>query len=144
MEPERQTSVAPGQPAHNPQPGWSQLAAGTSLLVGGLITIMGLGHLYGVLVTATNKGYAYDFRLAALVLVGIALIFGGVLCLSAVSGLSVGRRTAWWRAVIGTVLLLLVLVPLIPMQPDMNPGLSFLAAVNVVALLGARRGLGAG
>ena len=51
-------------------------AAGMTLFVGLLITVMGLAHLYGVFVTATNKGYAYDFRLASLVLVGIALVFG--------------------------------------------------------------------
>jgi hypothetical protein len=37
--------------------------------------------------------------------------------------------------------LLLVLVPLIPMHPDMAPGLSVLAAVNLIALLAARRRL---
>jgi hypothetical protein len=62
-------------------------AAVMSLLVGLLITVMGLGHLYGVTVTATVWGYAYDFRLAALLLVGIALVIGGALCLSAVRGL---------------------------------------------------------
>ena len=45
------------------------------------------------------------------------------------------ERTAWGRAVIGT------LVPLIPMQPDMNPGLSVLVAVNLIALVAAHRGL---
>jgi hypothetical protein len=119
-------------------------AAGMTLFVGLLITVMGLAHLYGVFVTATNKGYAYDFRLASLVLVGIALAFGGALCLSAVRGLVRGQRTAWGRALIGTLLLLLVLVPLIPMQPDMAPGLSVLAAVNLIVVLVARRGLEAG
>jgi hypothetical protein len=116
-------------------------AAGMTLLVGLLISVMGLGHLYGVIVTATERGYAYDFRLAALLLVGMALLFGGALCLSAVRGLSRGRQTAWGRAVIGTLLLLLVLVPLIPMQPDMAPGLSVLAAATLIVLLAARRGL---
>ena len=119
-------------------------AAVMTLLVGLLLTVMGLGHLYGVIVTAQIKGYAYDFRLAALLVVGMALVFGGALCLSAVRGLARGQRTAWGRALIGTLLLLLVLVPLIPMQPDMNPGLSVLAAVNLIALLAAYRGLEAG
>ena len=116
-------------------------AAGMTLLVGLLITVMGLGHLYGVIVTATGQGYVYDFRLAALLLVGIALVFGGALCLSAVRGLARRQRTAWCRALIATLLLILVLVPLIPMQPDMAPGLSVLAAVNLMVLLLARRGL---
>jgi hypothetical protein len=116
-------------------------AAGMTLFVGLLITVMGLAHLYGVVVTASKKGYVYDFRLASLVLVGIALVFGGALCLSAVRGLARGQRTAWGRALIGTLLLLLVLVPLIPMQPDMAPGLSVLASVNLIVVVVARRGL---
>lgn len=36
---------------------------------------------------------------------------------------------------IGTLLLILVLVPLIPMPPDMAPGLLALAAVNLMVLL---------
>jgi hypothetical protein len=126
-----------------PQPidGTLAAAAVMTLLVGLLITFMGLGHIYGVTVTAQIKGYDYDFRLAALLIVGIALVFGGELCLSAVRGVARGQRTAWGRAVIGTLLLLFVLVPLIPMQPDMAPGLSVLVAMNLIALLAAHRGL---
>ena len=114
------------------------------MLVGLLLTVMGLGHLYGVVVTAANKAYAYDFRLAALLRLGMALVFGGALCLSAVRGLAGGHRNAWGRALIGTLLLLLVLVPMSPMQPDMAPGLSIVAAVNLILVLAARRGLEAG
>jgi hypothetical protein len=109
-----------------------------------LITLMGGAHFYGVVVTATNKGYAYDFRLAALLVVGMALVFGAALCLSAVRGLARGQRGAWGRALIGTLLLLLVLVPLGPVQPQMAPGLSVLAAVNLIVLVAVRRGLEAG
>lgn len=127
-----------------PMDGTLAAAAGMTSFVGVLLTVMGLGHLYGVIVSATGRGYAYDFRLAALLLVGVALIFAALLCLSAVRGLARGQRAAWDRALIGTLLLLLVLVPLIPMQPDMAPGLSILAAVNLILLLVARRGLEAG
>ena len=41
----------------------------------------------------------------------------------------------------GTLLLLLVLVLMSPVQPQMAPGLSVLAAVNLIALLAARRRL---
>jgi hypothetical protein len=109
-----------------------------------LIIIMGLAHLYGVLVTATSRSYAYDFRLAALLLVGMALVVGAALCLSAVRGLARRRRAAWGRALIGTLLLLFVLVPLSPVQPDMAPGLSVVVALNLVALLAARRELETG
>jgi hypothetical protein len=144
MEAERQVSVPPGQTGPSSQAGCSQLAAGTSLFVGLLIGIMGLAHLYGVMVTATRRSYAYDFRLAALLLVGMALVFAAALCLSAVRGLARRQRAAWGRALIGTLLLLLVLVPLSPVQPGMAPGLSVLAAVNLIVLLAARRGLEAG
>jgi hypothetical protein len=133
-----------GNDRPEPMEGALAAAAGMTVLVGLLITVMGLGHLYGVIVTATGRGYAYDFRLAGLLLVGIALVFGGALCLSAVRGLARRQRNAWGRALIGTLLLLLVLVPVIPMQPDMAPGLSILVAVNLVILLAARRGLEAG
>ena len=144
MEAERQVSVPPGQTGPSSQAAWSQLAAGTSLLVGLLIIIMGLAHLYGVMVTATRRSYGYDFRLAALLLVGMALVFAAALCLSAVRGLARRQRAAWGRALIGTLLLLLVLVPLSPVQPDMAPGLSVLAVANLIALLVARRGIEAG
>ena len=134
-------SVPPGQTSPNSRVGWSQLAGGTSLFLGILVAVMGLGHLYGVVVTATNKGYVYDFRLAALLIVGMALVFGAGLCLSAMPGLITGQRAAWGRGLIGTLLLLLVLVPVGPVQPDMAPGLSFLATVNLIALLVARLGL---
>lgn len=45
-------------------------AAGMSLFVGMLIIFTRLAHLYGVMVTATRRSYAYDFRLAALLLSG--------------------------------------------------------------------------
>jgi hypothetical protein len=116
-------------------------SAAMNLLVGLLTTVMGLGHLSSVIVVATVRGYAYDFRLASLLLVGIALVIGGALCLSAVRGLARRQRAAWGRALIGTLLLLIVLVALGPIQPDMAPGLSLLVAVNLIVLLVARRGL---
>ena len=137
-------SVPPGETGPSSQAGWSQLAAGTSLFVGLLISFMGLAHLYGVIVTATRRSYAYDFRLAALLLVGMALVLGAALCLSAVRGLARGQRAAWGRALTGTLVLLLVLVPLGPVQPEMAPGLSVLAGVNLIVVLAARRGLEAG
>jgi len=144
MEAEREVSVPPGQTGPSSQRGWPELAAVISLFVGLLLIIMGLGHLYGVMVTVTRRSYAYDFRLAALLLVGMALVFAAALCLSAVRGLARRQRAAWGRALIGTLLLLLVLVPLSPVQPDMAPGLSVLAAVNLIVLLAVRRGLEAG
>jgi hypothetical protein len=116
----------------------TQIAAGLSLVVGLLLAIMGAAHLHGVLTVALSRGYDYGFRLAALLLVGSTLVFGGALCLSSVRGLARRRPTAWVRAMIGTLLLLLVLVLMIPVQPTMAPGLSVLAGVNLIALLAAK------
>jgi hypothetical protein len=41
----------------------------------------------------------------------------------------------------GTLVLLLVLLLMIPVQPRMAPGLSVLAGVNLITLLAARRRL---
>jgi hypothetical protein len=116
----------------------TQIAAGLSLVVGLLLAIMGAAHLHGVLTVATSRGYDYDFRLAGLLLVGSTLMFGGALCLSSVRGLARGRPTAWIRAMSGTLLLLLVLLLMIPVQPSMAPALSVLAGVNLIALLAAK------
>jgi hypothetical protein len=119
----------------------TQIAAAMSLVVGLLLAIMGAAHLHGVLTVATSRGYDYDFRLAGLLLVGSTLVFGGALCLSSVGGLARGRPTAWVGAMSGTLLLLLVLLLMIPVQPRMAPGLSVLAGVNLITLLAARRRL---
>lgn len=124
-----------------PQSAEAQLAAALTLLVGLLLTIMGLAHLDGVLTTATNKGYAYDMRLAGLLLVGGTLVFGGALCLSAVRGLARAQRPAWNRAISGTILLLIVTLLTSPLQPDMAPGLSVFVGLNLLALLVAWRRL---
>ena len=74
------TPVPPqdGAPSRdNVRPGIVTAATGMKLFVGGLITIMGAAHLHGVLVTATSRGYAYDVRLAGLLLIGSPLVFGG-------------------------------------------------------------------
>ena len=123
------------------EPASTQIAAGMSLFVGLLLAVMGAAHLDGVLTAAASRGYDYDFRLAGLLLVGSTLVFGGALCLSAVRGLARGHGTAWGRAMTGTLLLLLVLVLMSPLQPKMAPGLSVFAALNLIALLAARRRL---
>jgi hypothetical protein len=74
--------------AHHPAPvtrtgpksGVVAAAAGMTLLVG-LTVLPGIFHLWGVIVTATRPdNYSYDFRFAALLLVGILLVAAGTLC----------------------------------------------------------------
>lgn len=95
-------------------------------------------HLFGVIVTATRGRYpAYEFRFAALLIVGMTLVYGGLVCITAGRGLARGRRTAWGRAVIGTSLIVLVSVPLIPVQPELAGAIALVTTLNLVALLAA-------
>jgi hypothetical protein len=126
------------------RPGIVTAATGLTLYLGSY-TIGGLAHVQGVIETATRRGYPYDLRYAGLLIVGITIAFAGVLCLWAVRGLARGRRRAWDRALSGTLLLLLVSVPLIPVD---GPGrdnavtAAIPAAVNLIILLAAWPRLG--
>jgi hypothetical protein len=134
-------TLAQGETDPSPLPAASKLAAGMTLFLGLFSTIFAGAHLYGVMVTATRRSYPYDFRLAALLIVGITMVAAGVLCFAAVRELARGRRIGWERALYGTVFLLLVTVPLGPVQPGLAPAFVFFGAVNLVALLAAGRGL---
>jgi hypothetical protein len=121
-------------------------AAGWTLLVGLNGAIFGAAHLEGVIQVAMERGYAYDFRLASLLLLGIGMVFASVLCLTAVRGLAHGQRRAWDRAMIGTLLLLVVTIPIVyvPVQGLLAAAQAWPAALNVVVLVGAWRRLEAG
>ena len=131
-----------------------RLAAGLTLLAGLAGTIPGGAHLQGVISAATSRGYPYDFRLASMLILGIGMVFAGVLCLTAVRGLAYGRRRAFDRAVIGSLLLVLVTLPITPhpVQGQMAATVMLPAAVDfivlgamiVVPLVAARRRLEAG
>lgn len=130
----------------NARPDVVTAAVAVTLVLGLGNTIGGLGHIQGVIQTAMRRGYPYDFRYAGLLLVGITVAFSGVLCLWAVRGLARGERPAWDRALSGTILLLLVAVPLIPLE---GPGQdnAFLQAavpgtVSLIVLLAALPRLG--
>jgi hypothetical protein len=129
-------------------------AAGMTLVVGLAGAIAGSTHFSGVISAAMAKGYAYDTRLAGLLILGIGMVFAGVLCLTAVRGVAHGQRRAWDRAVIGSLLLLLVTLPITPhpTQGGMAGFLAFFAAVDLILLVAMsliplvarRRRLGAG
>jgi hypothetical protein len=133
-------------PANNARPGVVTAAVAVALWLGLGNTIGGLGHIQGVVETATRRGYPYDFRYAALLLVGITVAYSGVLCLWAVRGLARGERPAWDRAVSGTILLLLVGVLLIPVEGPGQDNALLQAAVpgtvSLIVLLAARSRLG--
>jgi hypothetical protein len=111
-------------------------AATVTILVGLFGTVSGGAHFQGVAEAALRRGYAYDVRLAGLLLLGLTIVFAGVLCLTAVRGLARGQRRAWDRAMIGTLLLILVTAPIYPSptQGELAGALAFPAAVNVIVL----------
>jgi hypothetical protein len=143
-ERDRPHDAAPSR--DNARPGVVTAAVAVALLLGVGNTIGGLGHIQGVVATATRRGYPYDFRYAGLLIVGIAIAYSGVLCLWAVRGLARGERPAWDRALSGTILLLLVGVPLIPVEgPGQDNGVLQAAVpgtVSLIVLLAARPRLG--
>ena len=119
-------------------------AAATTLIAGLAGTIPGGAHLAGVIGNATSGVYqSYDFRLAALLILGMTIVFGGVLCLTAVRGLARGQRRAWDRAISGTILMILVALPIgpLPVQGEQAAGVWLLAAVALVFLVAAWRQL---
>jgi hypothetical protein len=129
----------------SPRPAGMVLAAiGLTGYLGVSGTITAALHLEGVIANALTRGYIYNFRLAALLLVGITIFFGGALCIAATRGLVRGQRPAWGYAMTGTLLLVLVALPLIPIQPGLAGPLSGVGVVNLIVLLVSRRRLEAG
>jgi hypothetical protein len=123
-------------PRDNPRPGLVTAAVAVTVYMGLANTFGGLGHIQGVIQTATRRGYPYDFRYAGLLLVGITVTYSGVLCLWAVRGLARGERPAWDRALSGAILLLLVAVPLIPVVgPGQDNAILQAAVPGTVSLL---------
>ena len=115
------------------------IGAATNWSVGYSSAAMGSAHLAGVLWNAVHGSYLYNFRVAALLLVGCWLVLGGGLCVAALGPLRVGRAPEWGRAVRGTALLLLVATPLIPVQPELAGGVVVSAAVNLAVIAGVLR-----
>jgi hypothetical protein len=142
MDPQAEPDPSPLPAASTPADGISKLAtglwksaAGLSLFVGVSTTILASAHLEGVIQTAITKGYVYNFRLASLLILGSAMVAGGVLCIAAGRELARGHRIGWQRAFYGSVLLVLVSMPLEPIQPGIAPGITVLGGLNLFALL---------
>jgi hypothetical protein len=105
-----------------------RVAAGMTLLVGLITVTFGGAHLFGVLGNYSRGAYpVYDFRVASLLSIGVLMVVAGTLCIAAVRGLARGQRRSWDIAMGGTILLLLVAVPLIslPGQGDLAGLLTF-------------------
>jgi hypothetical protein len=140
----RPVDAAPSR--DNARPGVVTAAVAVTLWMGLGNILQGLGHIQGVVQTATRRGYPYDFRYAGLLIVGIMIVYAGVLCLWAVRGLARGERPAWDRALSGTILLLLVGVTLIPVEGPGQDNAVLQATipgiVSLIVLLAARPRLG--
>ena len=114
-----------------------------SFFNGTLIAALGAGHFIAVVnraVSGQGSGpggaFAYDFRFYALALLGMLLIAGGVGCFTPARGLTRGETRAWKTALWSTVALLVVNVPLIPVQ---GLALSPFLIVNLVVLMVTRQ-----
>jgi hypothetical protein len=145
--PEERVRPVDGAPSRdNARPGVVSAAVAVTLWIGLGNIIGGLGHIQGVVETATRHGYPYDFRYAGLLIVGITIAYSGLLCLWAVRGLARGERPAWDRALSGTILMLLVAAVLIPVDgPGRDNAILQAAipgAVSLIVLLAARPRLG--
>jgi hypothetical protein len=120
-------------------------AALTTLVVGVASTTMGGAHLMGVLGNVWRGAYPlYDFRLASMLSIGIMMVVAGTVCIAAARGLRRAQPRAWDLALAGTILLILVALPLcfVPFQGDLAAILTFLAIPNLAVLVLTRRQLG--
>jgi len=115
------------------------VAAAVDLLVGLLSAVLGLGHLAGVVGGALRaSAFRWDFRFAALLIVGIFVTGAGLMCALAARRLASGAAGGWGRARDGALLLLAVNAPLLPVQ-GFALALAILAALDLALLMAARR-----
>lgn len=116
--------------------GGGAIATAVVDLVCGLLSFLLMAvHLGAVLRQARRaEEFVYDFRFVSLVLVGLFIAVPGLVCAWAARPIARGNRTAWWRALWATLILIAVNVSLMPLQ---RPAvvLGALAAVNLAALL---------
>jgi hypothetical protein len=119
----------------------SLVAVGTIDFFCGLITfalaVLHLGAVVGRALLGRGFGgaasFAYDFRFYSLVLVGLLIAVPGFLCVLSAWGLSRGETSAWRRAVYSSGFLLMINVPLIPIQ-GFAIGLTGFALLNLIVL----------
>jgi len=106
---------------------------------GALIGSLGVAHTLAVIGRALRgPAFEYDFRLYALVMLGVSQIAGGFRCLSTSWNVARGDARAWKAALAATTLLLVVNVPLMPIQ-GFAVGLSAFSVVTLLTLIATRR-----
>jgi len=106
---------------------------------GALIASLGSAHT-AVVIGRALRGptFVYNFRLYSLVLLGACQMAGGLRCLSMSWRVASGDARAWKSALIATMLLLIVNVPLIPIQ-GFAGATSMIAVVTLITLIAAGR-----
>ena len=116
----------------------SALAFGSGLVTAGLAA----GHLVGVAVTELRRTPPqYDFRVYALVLLGVVLAALGTRLVVTAIGVARGEYAAWRKGVTAAVALLMVTLPLAPLD-GFAVGLSFFAFIGLASLLAVSRRVG--
>ncbi len=118
-------------------------AATINFFNGILIAALGSAHLIAVVSLAiSGEGsspagtFVYDFRFYALVLLGMLLMAGGAGCFAPALGLTRGETRSWKTTLWATLALLVINVPLIPVQ---GLALTPFLLVNLVALMATRK-----
>jgi hypothetical protein len=108
--------------------------AGLHLVAGVAAAGLGVAHLTGVVGAALRRtAFAWDFRFASLLLLGLLVAGAGVLMALAAPRLAAGAAGGRRRARDGALLLLAVNAPLLPVQ-GFAVALAALAAVSLLAL----------
>jgi hypothetical protein len=115
--------------------------AAYSYFAGAIVGALGLAHLVSVVMTAMDRSrqnqFVYDFRFYSLVLLGVLLVAAGFLAAIAAAGLARGDRAAWRASLAVWSAILVINVPLIPIQ-GFAVLFSALAALELVLLAGLR------
>ena len=110
-----------------------------TIFCGALIASLGGAHTLAVIGRALRRpSFVYDFRLYSLVLLGACQIAGGLRCLSTSWRLARGDARAWRAALAAATLLLIVNVPLMPIQ-GFAGATTLLSAAMLITLIATGR-----
>jgi len=101
--------------------------------------LLGVAHTVAVVGRALRgPAFEYNFRLYSLVMMGLSQMAGGALCLSTSWNVARGDVRAWRVAWGATTLLLVVNLPLMPIQ-GFAVGFSVFLLVTQLVLIATRR-----
>jgi hypothetical protein len=114
-------------------------AGAVTFFCGALIASLGSAHTIAVIGRALRgPSFVYNFRLYSLVLLGTCQMAGGLRCLSTSWRVTRGDARAWKSALAATMALLIVNVPLIPIQ-GFAGATSLIAGVTLITLIATGR-----